>query len=646
MGKHAGKFLKGFCEHFCPLDLVRGADGLGRFRGADGLGRLVANGSGRSGRAAGTYRNERARKAANLILLEILEAMEQGRTDNGWSYFHTLISLDLSFTNIGGGDSTSSEASRDPDEMAWSLGKFLLSPVGQRLLELDVSSAGLRGDGLKRVCAGLEQGHATLTALNLASNDIAEEGAKVLAESLQYNVGLTHLNVSDNRLRDNGVLILCAAIVHAAAAEPMISLDLSYNECRHRGAQAVANMITDPKLSLTALNLEGNLIGGGSSMSNHSVKALANALKDDQTLTELHLGQNRIGKGAKHVADMLQKNSTLRVLDLGEENMLGQDHQTDLIRTALHQNALSAITSITLNDMTVNARDRLEAVLDNRHMAGQLELIHFSNVIFVRGRANCAAFLAQPLTYAIQTKHTAVYECLVGARNEIIEIVNQLMKEKNRPPIPARGASAASGRASEGSSNSSNSGNASGDSHVQLSHRVELQQSTWEKWDVWMDNACKPETEMELKADFEKAVCTEQLAKCIVRDDDAVDALHALIAAPRAQYSEKEKLRLSKSMLGENGDKGLVTGLLLSPRSWMQAPNGLTLTDGVVVETVVDLWGCRKRRPHPEQFVRMAKTTLKRCTSCKVNFRQVEEVTGVAAATELGYSLSWSSSSA
>jgi len=128
--------------------------------------------------------------------------------------------------------------------------------------------------------------------------------------SHSVNGALTALNLSSNDLKDEGVSAVCEAI-QSNKETKLASLDFGNNGIHPVGANAVAAMVAVTG-GLTKLSLAENNLG------EEGTKAICEALEKNETLKELDLrggypSFNNIGgaAGVKHVAKMLGVNGAL-----------------------------------------------------------------------------------------------------------------------------------------------------------------------------------------------------------------------------------------------------------------------------------------------------------------------------------------------
>lgn len=204
------------------------------------------------------------------------------------------------------------------------------------VLSLDLSCNNIRVSGGTALAGALES-NTTLTSLDLHSNALLSS-ARAFATMLLRNQSLTHLNLRTNgigangaaalakalgtdqcrltslNLRDNSIMAVgAAALAVALKANPVLKdLDLSENLIKEAGAATLAEALGSNG-SLTALNLRYNGLRSGALQ-------VAKMLMINTSLRSLNLAQNDIdGKGVRAVAKALSENINLTSLDLDFE---------------------------------------------------------------------------------------------------------------------------------------------------------------------------------------------------------------------------------------------------------------------------------------------------------------------------------------
>lgn len=241
-----------------------------------------------------------------------------------------------------------------------------------RLSKLSLNSCQLDSDLLLELATSLADNE-VLTDLNLYSNDINSEGAKVIADLLKNKVNMKCLGLSNNYIG-------------------------------HGGAREIAAVCQESLFGLTRLSLESNLIG------NIGCMGLSKALIDNETLEELYLYNNEIDDESMTVfTKMLANKKKLRVLGL-EYNKIR--HQAEMVfkvactlpieRLLMSQNALQATigesvyefitTSKTLRELRINHNSAMgdeacKRIAQGLLKTGSLKVCHMSDTRMGNGAA-------------------------------------------------------------------------------------------------------------------------------------------------------------------------------------------------------------------------------------------------------------------
>ncbi len=135
--------------------------------------------------------------------------------------------------------------------------------VNGGLTSIDLSENLLGEEGTKVICEALEQ-NMTLKELDIRgrepwSNIGGTAGVKHVAKMLGVNGGLTALDLSSNSLKDEGVSAVCKAI-QTNKETKLASLNFKNNGIGPGGANAVAAMVAVTG-ALTSVELRGNKLG-------------------------------------------------------------------------------------------------------------------------------------------------------------------------------------------------------------------------------------------------------------------------------------------------------------------------------------------------------------------------------------------------
>ena len=377
-----------------------------------------------------------------------------------------------------------------------------------------------------------------------------------------HNHALRVLDVSANRLQAAGTLILLNSL---GPKQRVATLNLGSNEMLAEGAAYVARAIrTLP--TLTELELEGNHFDQA------GAEAIAESLRDNETLRVLGLARNEIrAGGAKAIAHALLKNATLLSIDLSENKVKedglrnfadalregegtergssgGVDDDADGARSSAPSVGLGgfgtgfALSSLVLDDPSASAREQAQFIFALAPLR-VLRRLDLGLLVFVYGRADCTEFIAQPLTHAICHKFDLLASTLIDCRN------SGKWETTERP-----------------------------------------------KWDVSQFGVLCG------RIVFRDASTGKTISA--PSDDDASDAVHALIASSRDRYPLAEKQAHLKRMLGEDGQTGLVRHIKVPSNLWVHTPGRRKLLLGSTnIETVIDLWGLHRLRPCPRTVV-------------------------------------------
>ena len=198
----------------------------------------------------------------------------------------------------------------------------------------------LHNNNLKSLAMNILQSLSTISTLkylNINNNQITEEAGEALASVILHNTVLEELHVSGNNL-GKGMLTVAKALQHISSLR---SLDLGNNNISEEVAGELALAISaneyleemrlyNSKLTSSAivilqslstivtlkyLNINSNQI------TDEAGEALASVVMHNTVLEELHVSGNNLGKGMLLVAKALQHISSLRSLDLGNNNI-------------------------------------------------------------------------------------------------------------------------------------------------------------------------------------------------------------------------------------------------------------------------------------------------------------------------------------
>ncbi|CAM9528535.1 unnamed protein product [Chrysoparadoxa australica] len=181
-----------------------------------------------------------------------------------------------------------------------------------RLTRLALSKNELLSFGGKQVAAGLKE-NKSLTWLDMACNPLGPGFGAHLGRAL-INSSLTYLDVSCTGLGDEG----CAALLSDIAANrTLLQINLSHNEMRRRGTEALSNaLMSQLGKGLTSLDLGSCAIGVV------CIDIVAQAMPHCTSLKTLHLNDNALSyEGGMALTAFIAGSTSLRHLNVGHNGL-------------------------------------------------------------------------------------------------------------------------------------------------------------------------------------------------------------------------------------------------------------------------------------------------------------------------------------
>jgi len=173
--------------------------------------------------------------------------------------------------------------------------------INSQLSSLNLAGNEITDEGVKQLSNAVI--NSQLSSLNLADNKITDEVVKQLSNAV-INSQLSSLNLANNDITDEGVKQLSNAVINSQLS----SLNLADNKITDEGVKQLSNAVINSQLS--SLNLAVNEI------TDEGVKQLSNAVINSQ-LSSLNLGYNKItDEGVKQLSNALVNSNKLRSLDL------------------------------------------------------------------------------------------------------------------------------------------------------------------------------------------------------------------------------------------------------------------------------------------------------------------------------------------
>ncbi|KAJ6337106.1 hypothetical protein OIU76_006888 [Salix suchowensis] len=125
------------------------------------------------------------------------------------------------------------------------------------LTEVYLSYLNLEDEGAEALANALKECAPSLEVLDMAGNDITAKGASSLAACIAAKHFITKLNLAENELKDEGTILIAKAI--EVGCGQLNEVDLNTNAIRRAGARLLAQAVVE-KPGFKSLNINGNYI--------------------------------------------------------------------------------------------------------------------------------------------------------------------------------------------------------------------------------------------------------------------------------------------------------------------------------------------------------------------------------------------------
>jgi Ran GTPase-activating protein (RanGAP) involved in mRNA processing and transport len=232
-------------------------------------------------------------------------------------------------------------------------------PAMGALTSLDMSKNDIggykSGNAAMGALAVALKANAVLQELNLASNDIVGEEAKILADGLSTNGALVKLDVSDNDMfgkADKTGITAWADVLKVNSS--LTQLNLAKNKLTAKDTMIIAPAIS-ANGALEKLNLSDNSISGVTG--EPGVHALADMLRKNSTLKELNVSKNELdAECAQILSPAISAHGALETLNISHNSIFANGQSLEVraeAATALAE-ALKANSTITNFNISSN----------------------------------------------------------------------------------------------------------------------------------------------------------------------------------------------------------------------------------------------------------------------------------------------------
>ena len=226
------------------------------------------------------------------LLLKVKDEKPNLRTLCGLTHNETKI--ELRYKRLGPGDAK------------------LLAPellVMASLTKILVDGNELGDAGTTILCNALRESTVTkVQELGLTNNQIGPEGARAVAAMAAVVASITHIgaggiDLRSNNLGDEGWGAIFAGVCSSKVSK-IASINASNKGIGPKGANLIAEALrTSVNASLTSLDLSGNALCGikygRGTYTAEGIKAIADALRVNASMTRLEVSSNNLGEGGK-----------------------------------------------------------------------------------------------------------------------------------------------------------------------------------------------------------------------------------------------------------------------------------------------------------------------------------------------------------
>ena len=224
----------------------------------------------------------------------------------------------------------------------------------------------------------------TILSLQLANCHLHSSDVKELAEAIRDNPNvIEELNFRSNRIGRKGGEALGGIL---SVSTTLTLLDLSTNRINDRAVEIIAKNLSGQNIKLKRLLLRGNRITYEGS------QHLADALKENKTITELDLRYNDIGsEGTRYIAKSLEANSTLKILRLRHNCIT--DKGVEYLAKSLQENNSLLEVGLRHNYIGDQGAAKIAEMLEQRTSADTLKIGLRRNLITSEGAKRLASAL-------------------------------------------------------------------------------------------------------------------------------------------------------------------------------------------------------------------------------------------------------------
>jgi Ran GTPase-activating protein (RanGAP) involved in mRNA processing and transport len=242
------------------------------------------------------------------------------------------------------------------------IAEALRTSVTGGLTALDLSSNDLKDEGVSAVCEAIlyiqSNKETNLSSLNMSENRIGPVGAKSVAAMVAVTGGLTVVNLLGNKLDAESAKMLAEVAKQKGISLCGIQLEQTTANFSHRNLMPPDAILLASDLSqavvtgaLTKIDVRWNIFGP------EGAKVFADALRVNGGLTSLDLSNNELcglnarggtytAEGITAIADALRVNGGLTALDLSSNDL--KDEGVSAVCEAIQSNKETKLASLNM----------------------------------------------------------------------------------------------------------------------------------------------------------------------------------------------------------------------------------------------------------------------------------------------------------
>ncbi|WP_372364657.1 ribonuclease inhibitor [Candidatus Uabimicrobium sp. HlEnr_7] len=242
---------------------------------------------------------------------------------------------------------------------------------------LDLCKQNIGAEGCKLVCTALEN-NTFIKNIMLGANGILNEGATALTELIEKNHKIKVAYLGCNGISEKGIKNLCEVLEKTDHLE---ALWLKRNPIGYKGAEYLTQMLKT-NTSLRVLDVENTQLGEEGLM--RIIKSLIN---DNRTLERLHIGGNNASaKIAKLLGILLRENPKIKAL-YSNVNFFHNEGFTYILQ-GLNKNATLEELSVASNNIRSSSTNLMVDILQKNSSLRWLDLGYSPSTKILSGKAN------------------------------------------------------------------------------------------------------------------------------------------------------------------------------------------------------------------------------------------------------------------